>query len=152
MDGDKTEEEEPEEEGQHGKEVQPEGNNNQPGELKEKLLALSLGNLPPLLPLDCEEVEPKEQLASVGKSIAQLTSTIATVASPGNLQELTVLQASLLSLQQQQLRQFRLLSTLQQQEGGEVKDLAEKLGIQNPFLSQMLEKQDENDDRRVVNC
>ena len=147
MDGDKTEEEEPEEEGQHGKEVQPEGNNNQPGELKEKLLALSLGNLPPLLPLDCEEVEPKEQLASVGKSIAQLTSTIATVASPGNLQELTVLQASLLSLQQQQLRQFRLLSTLQQQEGGEVKDLAEKLGIQNPFLSQMLEKQDENDDR-----
>ena len=86
-------------------------------------------------------------MASVGKSIAQLTSTIATVASPANLQELTVLQASLLSLQQQQLRQFRLLTTVQQQEGGEVKDLAEKLGIHNPFLSQLLEKQEENDDK-----
>ena len=124
-----------------------EGNNNQPGELKDKLLALSLGNLPPLLPLDCEEVDPREQLASVGKSIAQLTSTISTVASPANLQELTVLQASLLSLQQQQLRQVRLLSSLQQQEGGAVQDLAEKLGIQNPFLSQPLEKQEENGDR-----
>ena len=93
-----------------------EGNNNShPGELKEKLLALSLGSLPPLLPLDCEEVEPREQLQEVARSIDQLKATIAGVASPGSLQELSVLQASLLSLQQQQLRQFRLLTSVHQQ-------------------------------------
>ena len=126
-----------------------EGNNNQPGELKQKLLALSLGSLPPLLPLDCEEVEPREQLASVGRSISQLTATIASVASPSSLQELSVLQASLLSLQQQQLRQFRLLSTVQQQEGGEVRELADKLGIQNPFVTQLAEKQQQDDKGEV---
>ena len=59
--------------------------------------------------------------------------------------ELSLLQATLLSLQQQQLMQFHLLTQLQQKmSGGEevpsVKELADSIGIHNPFVIQLSDR------------
>merc|ERR1719410_3253723 len=82
-------------------------------DIKEKLLKMNLGGLThPLLPLPGGD--PRDQLTSVGQTISKLTVNLAKLASPANLQELSLLQATLLSLQQHQLMQFHLLSNIQQ--------------------------------------
>ena len=123
-------------------------------DIKEKLLKMNLGGLPhPLLPLPGGD--PRDQLTSVGQTISKLTVNLAKLASPANLQELSLLQATLLSLQQHQLMQFHLLSNIQQKlsdavrdsdsnntdgEVPSVKELADSCGIQNPFIMQLSEK------------
>jgi len=132
-----------------------------PLDLKEKLLKMNLGGLgrlPPLIPISLptppsESTDPSEQLTNIGHTISQLTANLAKVANPNNIQELSILQATLLSLQQQQLMQFHLLSQMQQkiadsrrdsntmdEEVPSVKDLADSIGIQNPFIMQMSDK------------
>jgi len=134
-----------------------------PQEIKEKLLKMNLGGLarlPPLIPISLptppqEASDTGDQLTSVGQTIAQLTANLAKVANPSSLQELSVLQATLLSLQQQQLMQFHILTQMQQkmsesrrdsnimdEEVPSVKDLADSIGIQNPFIIQLSEKQE----------
>ena len=99
-----------------------EGNNL---DLKEKLIKMSLGRIPPLMSLGLPPPptdpsgDPREQLAAISSTISQLTSNLSKLASPANIQELSLLQATLLSLQQQQLLQFHLLSQLQQAMEGE---------------------------------
>jgi len=146
-----------------------------PQDLKEKLLKMNLGGLaglPPLIPISLstppsEAGDPSEQLASIGHTISQLTTNLSKVANPNNIQELSVLQATLLSLQQQQLVQFHVLTQMQQklaesrkdsdnmdEEVPSVKDLAESIGIQNPFIMQLSEKNDKlsnEDDGREEN-
>lgn len=132
-----------------------------PQEIKEKLLKMNLGGLarlPPLIPISLptppsETGDPSEQLTSLGHTISQLTANLSKVANPNNIQELSVLQATLLSLQQQQLMQFHILTQMQQkiaesrkdsnnmdEEVPSVKDLADSIGIQNPFIMQLSEK------------
>ena len=151
----------------------PVNNNAETGQqLKEKLLQMSLGSLgglPPLLPLQlggpppAEGGDPEEQLTCVGQTIAQLTANLAKLSNPNNIQELSALQATLLSLQQQQLQQFRLLTQMQQnlaetrpdradssntdEEVPSVKDLADSIGIQNPFIMQLSGREEEEKDR-----
>ena len=132
-------------------------------DIKEKLLKMNLGELagrlPRLGPLGLQSGDnnddPREQLSTIGQTIAKLTANIANLASPSNLQELSILQATLISLQQHQLMQFQLLTQIQQKmseakrdsnntdgEVPSVKDLADSCGIQNPFIMQMSEKGD----------
>ena len=56
----------------------------------------------------------KEQLQKISMTISQLSNSIANNSSPKNVQELAVLQATLFSLQQQQLLQMQILSQMQQ--------------------------------------
>ena len=88
-------------------------------DIKEKLLKMNLGGLAgrlnPLLGLQnqvnqVENQDPREQLETIGSTISKLTANLAKLSSPSNIQELSLLQATLLSLQQQQLMQFTLLS------------------------------------------
>ena len=132
-------------------------------DIKEKLLKMNLGGLAgrlPILPLglpDTENGDQKEQLSTLGQTIAKLTANVAKFSNPGNIQELSLLQATLLSLQQHQLMQFHLLSQIHQKivdakkdndsnntdgEVPSVKDLADSIGIQNPFIMQLSEKLD----------
>jgi len=144
-----------------------------PQEIKEKLLKMNLGGLarlPPLIPISLptppsESADPSEQLTSIGHTISQLTANLSKVANPNSLQDLSVLQATLLSLQQQQLMQFHILTQMQQkiaesrkdsnnmdEEVPSVKDLADSIGIQNPFIMQLSEKNEKlsnsDDDQR----
>ena len=135
-------------------EEEEEGNNT---DLKDKLIKMSLGRIPPLMPLGLPpppsdpSASPREQLATISSTISQLTSNLSKLASPANIQELSLLQATLLSLQQQQLLQFHLLNQLQQAMGEEgesvpsVKELAESIGIHNPFVIQLGERSDLED-------
>ena len=127
-------------------------------ELKEKLIKMSLGRIPPLMPLGlptppCDpQSDPRDQLTSISTTISQLTNNLGKLASPGNIQEVSLLQATLLSLQQQQLMQFHLLTQLQQkmsagadsnitaEEVPSVKELADSIGIHNPFVIQLSER------------
>ena len=63
----------------------------------------------------------KEQLQTISSTISQLSSSITGSGSssgPKSVQELAVLQATLFSLQQQQLLQMQILSQMSQQRGG----------------------------------
>ena len=64
----------------------------------------------------------KEQLQTISSTISQLSSSITGSANsssgPKSVQELAVLQATLFSLQQQQLLQMQILSQMSQQRGG----------------------------------
>ena len=133
-------------------------------DIKEKLLKMNLGGLAgrlnPLLGLQNQAMEnqdPRDQLENIGSTISKLTANLAKLSSPSNIQELSLLQATLLSLQQQQLMQFTLLTQIQQkmtdakkdndsndtgEEVPSVKDLADSIGIQNPFIMQLSEKLD----------
>ena len=134
-------------------------------DIKEKLLKMNLGGLAsrlPILPLvagypDTENGDAKEQLSTLGQTIAKLTANVSKFSSPSNIQELSLLQATLLSLQQHQLMQFHLVSQIHQKivdakkdndsnntdgEVPSVKDLADSIGIQNPFIMQLSEKLD----------
>ena len=140
----------------HMEEEEEEGHNL---DLKDKLIKMSLGRIPPLMPLGLptppsdSSSDPREQLSNISSTISQLTTNLSKLASPANIQELSLLQATLLSLQQQQLLQFHLLSQLQQAmavgEEGEsvpsVKELADSIGIHNPFVIQLAEKSDLED-------
>ena len=72
----------------------------------------------------------KEQLKTISMTIQQLTANMAASSpsgsggdgAPKNVQELAVLQATVFSLQQQQLLQMQILSQLQQQQQKEDKD------------------------------
>ena len=130
-------------------------------DIKEKLLKMNLGGLAGRLPIlpqglpDTENGDQKEQLSTLGQTIAKLTANVAKFSNPSNIQELSLLQATLLSLQQHQLMQFHLLSQIHQKivdakkdndsnntdgEVPSVKDLADNIGIQNPFIMQLSEK------------
>ena len=127
-DGEKSGEEE---EGQDG------------GDIKDRLLKMSIG-VPNLLSLNLpENTDPKEQLKIIGETIMQLTSNLAKVGKPSSIQELSILQATLLSLQQNQLIQFHLILQVHQTstDSNSVLETAAKLGIQNPFLTQLAEKE-----------
>ncbi len=84
----------------------------------------------------------KEQLKNISLTISQLSSNIATHSSPKNVQELAVLQATLFSLQQQQILQMQILSQIQQQQLGDDKkdnggiaELARKMEEQNRLVA-----------------
>ena len=84
-----------------------------------------------------------DQLKNISLTISQLTSNLANTSSPKSVQELAVLQATLFSLQQQQLLHMQILAQMQQQnqkedegEGGNLKvptiaELAKKMEVQN---------------------
>uniref|UniRef100_A0A0K2V1K8 Homeotic protein spalt-major n=1 Tax=Lepeophtheirus salmonis TaxID=72036 RepID=A0A0K2V1K8_LEPSM len=85
-----------------------------------------------------------DQLKSIASTISQLTANAASNTNPKTMQELAVLQATLFSLQQQQLLQMQILTQMQQQLQISHKDkdspipsiaeLAEKHGVKNSFL------------------
>ena len=87
------------------------GHRENPQEIKEKLLKMNLGGLarlPPLIPISLptppqEASDTGDQLTSVGQTIATLTSNLAKVANPNSLQELSVLQATLVILRKTQI-------------------------------------------------
>eukprot|EP00096_Caligus_rogercresseyi_P012096 TRINITY_DN4975_c0_g1_i2.p1 TRINITY_DN4975_c0_g1~~TRINITY_DN4975_c0_g1_i2.p1 ORF type:complete len:1353 (-),score=468.49 TRINITY_DN4975_c0_g1_i2:426-4484(-) len=88
-----------------------------------------------------------EQLKSIGATIASLTANAAHHNNPKSMQELAVLQATLFSLQQQQLLQMQILSQMQQQlqisskeAVPSIAELAEKHGVKNSFLEGLAKK------------
>ena len=122
-------------------------------DIKERLLKMSIGGLagiPNLLSLNLssENPDPAEQMKTIGDTITQLTSNLGKVSAPSSLQELSVLQATLLSLQQAQLIQFHLLNQIHNSSraGGSVLDTAERMGINNPFLTKLLGEKEGKDD------
>ena len=73
-------------------------------DIKEKLLKMNLGGR--LLPLGSGNDDPREQLATLSQTITKLTGNLSKLSSPSNIQELSLLQATLLSLQQQSSPSF----------------------------------------------
>ena len=111
--------------------------------IKDRLLKMNIGGL--VSPNLEENDDPALQLKSIGDTIAQLSSNLAKVAKPNSLQELSILQATLLSLQQAQLIQVHVLNSINKtaKEPETVLETAEKFGIQNPFLAQLQSKERE---------
>ena len=96
-----------------------------------------------------------EQLKTIAETISQLTANVANNSNPKTVQELAVLQATLFSLQQQQLLQMQILTQMQMQQGPDglkldiedltdtdsdspssaMTDLAKKMEMQNSLAS-----------------
>ena len=96
-----------------------------------------------------------EQLKTIAETISQLTANVANNSNPKTVQELAVLQATLFSLQQQQLLQMQILTQMQMQQGSDglkldiddltdgdsdspssaMSDLAKKMEMQNSLAS-----------------
>ena len=99
-----------------------------------------------------------EQLKTIAETISQLTANVANNSNPKTVQELAVLQATLFSLQQQQLLQMQILTQMQMQQGADglkldlddltdidsdtptsaMTDLAKKMELQNSLTSPTL--------------
>ena len=83
-------------------------------------LPAGIGNSSPALPgLGSSTPHPNanmvtDQLKNISMTISQLTSNLANTSSPKSVQELAVLQATLFSLQQQQLLHMQILAQMQQ--------------------------------------
>ena len=108
--------------------------------IKDRLLKMNIGGLlPPPAAANGEGGDPCAQLKCVTETISQLSGNLAKVAKPSSLQELSVLQATLLSLQQAQLIQAHVLGAVNRAsaEPESLADTARRFGIQNPFLGQL---------------
>ena len=87
---------------------------------------------------------PAEQLKTIAQTISQLTANVANNSNPKSVQELAVLQATLFSLQQQQLLQMQILTQMQMsqkkedKEPSSIADLAKKMEMQNSLVSPKL--------------
>ena len=80
----------------------------------------------------------KEQLKTISMTIGQLSNNIASNSSPKNVQELAVLQATLFSLQQQQILQMQILSQMQQQ--SQIKEASPSPAASTPSIADLAKK------------
>ena len=83
---------------------------------------------------------PADQLKTIAQTISQLTANVANNSNPKTVQELAVLQATLFSLQQQQLLQMQILTQMQMtqkkdEDKESIADLAKKMEMQNSLAS-----------------
>ncbi|TRY61259.1 hypothetical protein TCAL_02138, partial [Tigriopus californicus] len=136
--------------GQFGRDVDdPDDESNSKMDYPSLLNMNSISKIPSMLPfsnsskLESSSVTEhlKEQLQTISMTISQLSSTMTNNSSPKNVQELAVLQATLFSLQQQQLLQMQILSQIQQQQSDRqdsppssmpsIAELAKKMERQN---------------------
>ena len=93
----------------------PKMDENEDKEQPEKAFPFSPAGLPPSGGLP-NSTAVTEQLKNISLTISQLTSNLTNTSNPKSVQELAVLQATLFSLQQQQLLHMQILAQMQQQQ------------------------------------
>ena len=123
------------------------------GDIKDRLLKMTIG-LPNMLLGGGDgstAASPADQLKTISETIGQLTTNLSRVAKPSSIQELSILQATLVSLQQAQLIQFHVLNQLHKEGGGgeeSITELANRHGAQaNPFIKKLQQEGKENEDK-----
>ena len=117
-----------------------EGDVEEENRIKDQLFKMNIGGL--LQQQSGEAVlkmDPKDQLKALEETIMQLSTSLMKLGKPESIQEVSLLQATLVSLQQTQLLQFHLLNRINKESGnGEtLMETAEKFGVKNPFLAQL---------------